>query len=82
MDSDAFSPVSIIKDGEVVDKYIVHIPELVEGLLDCQNDNCISADATENVPSKFVTTERDPVQLDCHYCDTKHSYADGSLKLT
>ncbi len=76
------SKVSVIKNGQLVEKYRVKIPDLVEGLLNCQNDNCISTDTTENVPSKFQTIKREPTTLACHYCDTKHTYADGSLKLT
>jgi len=70
--------VTTIRDSRPVRKLRARLPALIEGLLECQNNNCISRDEDERVPGVF-TREKDGVS--CHYCDTSHKYDDGSLTL-
>jgi len=61
--------VSIIDDGRVVKKYCVEIPGRIEGILECENESCISTNPQEDAPSIFYKRKD---SLDCHYCDTAH----------
>jgi aspartate carbamoyltransferase regulatory subunit len=58
--------INIVRDFEVVEKHRVERPEMVEGILECPNHNCISTE-DEPVKSRFAVVE-DGVR--CEYCDT------------
>ena len=59
--------INIIRDFEVIDKHRVELPEHLEGVVKCDNPNCIS-NTNEPVISKF-TVNKKPVELRCIYCD-------------
>ena len=59
--------INIIRDFEVIEKYRVDLPERLEGVMKCDNPNCIS-NTSEPVISKF-TVNKKPVELRCIYCD-------------
>ena len=59
--------VSIIEDYVVKEKFKVKIPEKVEGIIRCPNSNCVTN--TEEWPTRFKVTERDPLVLFCTYCE-------------
>lgn len=59
--------INIIRDFEVVEKYKVSLPEHIEGVMKCDNPNCIS-NTSEPVISKFIVNKK-PVELRCIYCD-------------
>ena len=59
--------INIIRDFEVIEKYRVDLPEHLEGVMKCDNPNCIS-NTSEPVISKF-TVNKKPVELRCIYCD-------------
>jgi aspartate carbamoyltransferase regulatory subunit len=59
--------INIIRDFEVVEKYRVDLPERLEGVMKCDNPNCIS-NTSEPVISKF-TVNKKPVELRCIYCE-------------
>jgi aspartate carbamoyltransferase regulatory subunit len=59
--------INIIRDFEVVEKYRVDLPDRLEGVMKCDNPNCIS-NTSEPVISKF-TVNKKPVELRCIYCD-------------
>lgn len=59
--------INIIRDFEVIDKHRVELPEQLEGVMKCDNPNCIS-NTSEPVISKF-TVNKKPVELRCIYCD-------------
>ena len=65
--------INIIRDFEVVEKYLVDLPDLLEDVLKCVNPNCIS-NTNEPVISKFVVNKK-PVELRCIYCD--HVISEG-----
>ena len=65
--------INIIRDFEVIEKYRVDLPERLEGVMKCDNPNCIS-NTTEPVISKF-TVNKKPVELRCIYCD--HVISEG-----
>ena len=60
--------VNIIEDYKVVSKFHMELPEVLVGIFDCPNTNCITH--SEPVDSKFmIRAEDDQVRLRCHYCE-------------
>jgi aspartate carbamoyltransferase regulatory subunit len=59
--------VNIIRDYEVVEKKVVEIPEVIEGIVKCVNPMCITNH--EEVRTKFKLVSRHPVSIKCHYCE-------------
>ncbi len=59
--------VNIIKDYEVVKKFKVAVPELIEGIVKCFNPNCVSNHHT--IESKLHVANKNPIKLRCHYCE-------------
>lgn len=60
--------INIIRDGTVVEKYPIEIPEEIEGFIFCPNPQCITH--AEKIKEKFAV-ERccDKVRLRCHWCE-------------
>lgn len=58
--------INIIRDFEVVEKRPVVLPDVISGLVKCDNPKCI----TNNEPMKtcFHVISRNPVTIRCHYC--------------
>ncbi len=59
--------INIIRDFEVIEKYRVDLPDRLDGVVKCDNPNCIS-NTDEPVISKFMINKK-PVELRCIYCD-------------
>ncbi len=60
--------VNIIEDFQVKEKKKVKLPDNLEGIVRCPNRNCVT-NSDEGVTSYFVTENKDPVKLRCHYCE-------------
>lgn len=62
--------ISFISHGRITEKGAVVLPDLVRGVIECQNPNCISwPDHLEGVTPVFRTVSRQPPVLQCYYCD-------------
>lgn len=59
--------INVIKNSEVVEKYRVGLPEVVEGVLKCLNPQCITNQEREPLSTRF-SVSTDPVRLTCLYC--------------
>lgn len=59
---------NIIRDFNVDKKHRVKLPDVIEGIVRCENPNCIS-NKTEPIISKCIVTSKIPVELKCFYCD-------------
>ena len=57
----------VIKNYEVVEKKSVEIPDKIEKILKCINPNCITN--KETIDSKFIVKEKDPLKIQCHFCE-------------
>lgn len=57
----------VIKDYEVVEKKFVEIPNKIEKILKCINPNCITN--KEAIDTKFKVIEKNPLKIQCHYCE-------------
>ena len=62
-----YATIVTVRDFQVIDKYRVSLPDVIEGVARCPNPNCLSA--SEGL-SKFFTEERDPIKLRCAYCES------------
>lgn len=59
--------IAIIRDYQVVKKFKVELPEVVEGIAKCENINCIT-NQKEPVSPRLELISDDPVQYRCYYC--------------
>ena len=61
--------LNIIKDYEVIEKKQVQLPDVLKGIVKCNNPKCI----TNNEPMKtfFKVIDKQNVTLKCHYCELK-----------
>lgn len=59
--------LSIIKNYEVVEKFLVEVPEEITGIVKCFNPNCITNH--EFVVTKFYVRDKAKLALKCHYCE-------------
>ena len=59
--------INIIREYEVARKERVQLPEKISGLVKCPNPNCVTNH--EPIRSTFLIVRRDPVHLQCGYCD-------------
>lgn len=61
--------INIIQKQRVIKKGKVRLPRVLEGLVKCPNERCISAEQHhEYAPSKFKVQQQEPLQLHCYYC--------------
>ncbi|WP_352423621.1 aspartate carbamoyltransferase regulatory subunit [Proteiniphilum sp.] len=61
--------LNIIRNFEVVEKKKVVLPDEIVEIVKCNNPKCI----TNNEPMKtrFHVTDKEKVELQCHYCEVK-----------
>ena len=62
--------VSIIANGETVEKKKLDLPEELEGVLHCKNPRCITSTEQELAPI-FKLTDRSKREYRCIYCESK-----------
>ncbi|HBU06990.1 MAG TPA: aspartate carbamoyltransferase regulatory subunit [Candidatus Magasanikbacteria bacterium] len=60
--------INIIKNYEVVKKFHVTLPDIIEYVVVCPNPKCITNN--ETMSSKFLTIKsKEEIKLRCHYCE-------------
>ena len=62
--------VNIIKDGVLVDKKNISLPEKITNVIFCKNPRCITTTEQE-LPHVFRLTDKDSKVYRCIYCETK-----------
>ncbi len=62
--------INIIRNGEVVEKKKVKIPEKIVGIVRCPNPTCITRKEREPIKSKFKVLSKEPMRIQCMYCET------------
>ncbi len=60
--------ISRIENNVVTEKHKVEIPDRIGDLVKCPDRFCITNH--EEVPGSFIVTEKNPLTLRCHYCET------------
>lgn len=72
---DPGATVNVIKDGKLIDKIRLAVPEHVKGVLKCKNPRCITQTEQE-LQHMFVLHDRQKGIYRCYYCDTIHKPED------
>ena len=67
---DPLITVNIIKNGTIVEKKTIELPEQITNVLKCKNPRCISATEQE-LPHIFKLADRENGGYRCLYCETK-----------
>lgn len=61
--------VNYIKDGKLLEKKHLALPELLTDVIKCKNPRCITSTEQE-ISHKFVLADRKKKTYRCIYCDT------------
>ena len=64
--------VNIVKDGKIVEKRHLSLPDEVRDVIKCKNPRCITS-VEQELPQEFILTDREKREYRCIYCDTKAS---------
>lgn len=64
--------VNIIRDGVLVEKKSIDLPEILTGVIRCKNPRCITS-CEQEIAHKFKLTDRENNVYRCIYCETKAS---------
>ncbi len=67
---DPNATVNIIKDGQLVEKRPIDLPERLVNVISCKNPRCICTTEQE-LPQVFLLTDRANGIYRCRYCETK-----------
>lgn len=60
--------VNEIRNEKIVNKIIPELPQIVEGIITCDNVRCITSDE-KYVPQIFNLVDRSEATYKCEYCD-------------
>ena len=69
---DPGATVNIIKDGVLIEKKEIEMPERLENVIKCKNPRCITS-CEQEINHVFVLTDRKHKVYRCLYCETKAS---------
>ena len=67
---DPGATVSIIRNGQLVEKRTIELPDTLVGVIKCRNPRCITSTEQE-LPHVFKLTDRVHGVYRCLYCETK-----------
>lgn len=67
---DPEATVNVIREGELVEKRNIPMPETLRGVVKCKNPRCITSTEQE-LPHIFRLTDRENKVYRCIYCETK-----------
>ncbi len=62
--------VNIIKEGKIVEKKQIALPERLENVIKCKNPRCITTTEQE-LPQIFTLTDKENRVYRCIYCESK-----------
>ncbi len=64
--------VNVIKDGEIVEKRKLELPERITNIIKCKNPRCITAE-DHTLPHVFALADKQKHIYRCIYCEEKFS---------
>ncbi len=67
---DPDATINVIKDGVIVEKKSIELPERLTDVVFCKNPRCICTTEQE-LPNIFTLTDRENRVYRCLYCETK-----------
>lgn len=62
--------VNVIKNGVLVEKKTIELPEMLTNVIQCKNPRCITSTEQE-INHVFKLTDREKGDYRCIYCETK-----------
>lgn len=62
--------VNVIKNGKIVEKKSVSLPEKLVNVIECKNPRCITS-CEQELDQVFTLTDRENRVYRCLYCETK-----------
>ena len=62
--------VNVIKDGEIVDKKDLVLPQQIKNVIHCHNPRCITS-IEQELPHIFVLADEEKEIYRCKYCEEK-----------
>lgn len=63
--------INIIKDGEIVEKKALMLPETITNVIRCKNPRCITS-VEQGLEQIFVLTDKEKEIYRCKYCEEKY----------
>ena len=69
---DPDATVDIIKNGVLVEKKNIALPERLTNVIFCKNPRCISS-CEQEIDHIFKLSDKENKEYRCIYCETKHS---------
>lgn len=69
--------VNTIRNYEVADKRPVRVPEVITGIVRCNNPKCITNN--EPMTTRFHVSDGEEVVLHCHYCNRSIKADDAEI---
>ncbi|MDE6312497.1 MAG: aspartate carbamoyltransferase regulatory subunit [Lachnospiraceae bacterium] len=63
--------VNIIKDGEIVEKKELNLPDTIENVIKCKNPRCITS-IEQELKHVFILTDKERKIYRCKYCEEKY----------
>lgn len=70
----------IIKNYEVVEKRRLEIPDTIKQIVKCINPNCIT-NIEDNIETNFRVVDKEPLKLQCHYCEKRCQISDSTNRI-
>ena len=67
---DPDATVNVIRNGTLLEKKQMVLPERLKNVLRCKNPRCISGSEQE-LPQLFVLTDRNTKEYRCYWCETR-----------
>ena len=67
---DPNATINIIRDGKLIEKKQIDLPEKLVNVVMCKNPRCISSTEQE-LPHVFLLTDRESRVYRCRYCEAK-----------
>ena len=67
---DPGATINIIRDGVLVEKRAIEMPERLVGVIKCKNPRCITS-CEQEIEHIFKLTDREHKVYRCIYCETK-----------
>lgn len=64
--------VNVIKDGEIVDKKVLTLPNKITNVIRCKNPRCITS-IEQGLPHIFILSDEKKEIYRCKYCEEKGS---------
>ena len=63
--------VNIIRDGKLVEKRTLKLPERIRGVLKCKNPRCITS-VEQELDQIFILTDEEKEVYRCRYCEEQY----------